>query len=171
MPPGAARPCFRLPNRRRRTVTLARTLLRVLLRLLTIGALVVLGFIVALYLGGATWIVNRVLQRVDPFPDTSLQTARVSGNLLTELTLHDVRLIRADSQPAWRLDSVRAAYDPRRLFGNEIVIRERFEEGSAGPLGVDRVFGRGTTPGEVACYLVHALVTPGTAPDPRGAQR
>ena len=34
----------------------------------------------------------------------------------------------------------------------------RFEEGSAGSLGVDRIFGRGTTPGEVASYLVHALV-------------
>jgi beta-lysine 5,6-aminomutase beta subunit len=34
----------------------------------------------------------------------------------------------------------------------------RFEEGSAATLGVDRIFGRGTTPGEVASYLVHALV-------------
>jgi beta-lysine 5,6-aminomutase beta subunit len=33
----------------------------------------------------------------------------------------------------------------------------RFEEGSAGSLGVDRIFGRGTTPGEVASYLVHEL--------------
>jgi beta-lysine 5,6-aminomutase beta subunit len=36
----------------------------------------------------------------------------------------------------------------------------RFEEGSAAALGVDRIFGRGTTPGEVASYLVHALVAP-----------
>ena len=35
----------------------------------------------------------------------------------------------------------------------------RFEEGSAARLGVDRLFGRGTTPSEVASYLVHALVT------------
>ena len=42
----------------------------------------------------------------------------------------------------------------------------RFEEGSAGALGVDRVFGRGTTPGEVASYLVHRLVTPDTARQP-----
>lgn len=34
----------------------------------------------------------------------------------------------------------------------------RFEPGSAPVLGVDRVFGRGTTPGEVASYLVHELV-------------
>ena len=34
----------------------------------------------------------------------------------------------------------------------------RFEEGSESALGVDRIFGRGTTPGEVASYLVHELV-------------
>jgi beta-lysine 5,6-aminomutase beta subunit len=36
----------------------------------------------------------------------------------------------------------------------------RFEEGSAAKLGVDRIFGRGTTPGEVASYLVHELAHP-----------
>jgi beta-lysine 5,6-aminomutase beta subunit len=35
----------------------------------------------------------------------------------------------------------------------------RFEERMADELGVDRVFTRGTTPGEVASYLVHRLVT------------
>ena len=35
----------------------------------------------------------------------------------------------------------------------------RFEQGSAGKLGVDRIFGKGTTPGEVASYLVHAMDT------------
>jgi beta-lysine 5,6-aminomutase beta subunit len=34
----------------------------------------------------------------------------------------------------------------------------RFEETMAPDLGVDRVFTRGTTPGEVASYLVHRLV-------------
>ena len=33
----------------------------------------------------------------------------------------------------------------------------RFDPMMAGELGVDRVFGRGTTPGEVASYLVHAM--------------
>ncbi|NLW99242.1 MAG: lysine 2,3-aminomutase [Actinomycetales bacterium] len=47
-----------------------------------------------------------------------------------------------------------------------IVGGPRFEEGSAAALGVDRVFGRGTTPAEVASYLVHALVhAPERAPD------
>ncbi len=34
----------------------------------------------------------------------------------------------------------------------------RFDETMAAALGVDRIFGRGTTPGEVASYLVHALL-------------
>jgi beta-lysine 5,6-aminomutase beta subunit len=34
----------------------------------------------------------------------------------------------------------------------------RFDEGMTGELGVDRIFGKGTTPGEVASYLVSALV-------------
>ncbi|MCI0689714.1 MAG: cobalamin-dependent protein [Sporichthyaceae bacterium] len=35
----------------------------------------------------------------------------------------------------------------------------RFDESASGELGVDRIFGKGTTPGEVASYLVHALAT------------
>jgi beta-lysine 5,6-aminomutase beta subunit len=35
----------------------------------------------------------------------------------------------------------------------------RFDETAASELGVDRIFGRGTTPTEVASYLVHALFT------------
>jgi beta-lysine 5,6-aminomutase beta subunit len=34
----------------------------------------------------------------------------------------------------------------------------RFDESMADELGVDRIFGRGTTPGEVASFLVHRLV-------------
>ncbi|MFK3984393.1 OAM dimerization domain-containing protein [Micromonospora sp. NPDC050397] len=39
-----------------------------------------------------------------------------------------------------------------------IVGGPRFDELMTGELGVDRIFGRGTTPREVASYLVHALV-------------
>jgi len=39
----------------------------------------------------------------------------------------------------------------------------RFDEAMAGPLGVDRVFARGTTPADVASFLVHELVTRGRA--------
>lgn len=37
----------------------------------------------------------------------------------------------------------------------------RFDEHAAKELGVDRIFGRGTTPGEVASYLAHALTSTG----------
>jgi len=33
----------------------------------------------------------------------------------------------------------------------------RFDESMAGDLGVDRIFGRGTTPGDVASFLVHRI--------------
>jgi beta-lysine 5,6-aminomutase beta subunit len=39
----------------------------------------------------------------------------------------------------------------------------RFDESMAGQLGVDRIFGRGTTPAEVASYLVHRIVGEGSA--------
>jgi beta-lysine 5,6-aminomutase beta subunit len=45
----------------------------------------------------------------------------------------------------------------------------RFEDGSEGRLGVDRIFGRGTTPGEVASYLVHALAPAPATPSGRKA--
>ena len=48
-----------------------------------------------------------------------------------------------------------------------IVGGPRFDQGSAAALGVDRIFGKGTTPGEVASYLVHAIgAPPGAAPEP-----
>jgi beta-lysine 5,6-aminomutase beta subunit len=40
----------------------------------------------------------------------------------------------------------------------------RFDVSTARELGVDQVFGRGTTPGEVASYLVHALRRPEVTP-------
>jgi beta-lysine 5,6-aminomutase beta subunit len=39
----------------------------------------------------------------------------------------------------------------------------RFDPGMAGQLGVDKIFGKGTTPREVASYLVHALAPAGAA--------
>ncbi len=52
----------------------------------------------------------------------------------------------------------REAYPPtsRPLL---VVGGPRFDETMAPELGVDRIFTRGTTPGEVASYLVHRLVT------------
>jgi beta-lysine 5,6-aminomutase beta subunit len=49
----------------------------------------------------------------------------------------------------------REAFGPRRPL--LVVGGPRFDEMMSAELGVDRVFGRGTTPREVASYLVHAL--------------
>jgi beta-lysine 5,6-aminomutase beta subunit len=46
-------------------------------------------------------------------------------------------------------ESYPAARRPLLIVGGP-----RFDEGAAEELGVDRVFSRGTTPGEVASYLV-----------------
>lgn len=47
---------------------------------------------------------------------------------------------------------------PRERRPLIVVGGPRFDESAAAELGVDRIFGRGTTPGEVASYLVHRLV-------------
>jgi beta-lysine 5,6-aminomutase beta subunit len=47
---------------------------------------------------------------------------------------------------------------PRPLL---VVGGPRFDPGAARDLGVDKIFGRGTTPREVASYLAHALAGPG----------
>nr|WP_281363326.1 cobalamin-dependent protein [Nocardioides perillae] len=63
--------------------------------------------------------------------------------------LHNVRETVAAFREAWP-DETR----PLLVAGGP-----RFDETMAGELGVDRVFSRGTTPGEVASFLVHRLVT------------
>lgn len=63
--------------------------------------------------------------------------------------LHNIRQMAAAFREA-------TPADRRPLL---IVGGPRIDELAAGELGVDRIFGRGTTPREVASYLVHALVT------------
>lgn len=59
------------------------------------------------------------------------------------------------------------AHERRPLL---VVGGPRFEPSHAALLGVDRVFGRGTSPGDVASYLVHALLPQArTAPEPSPA--
>jgi beta-lysine 5,6-aminomutase beta subunit len=76
------------------------------------------------------------------------------------VTQRDAHLLNSKEMSA----AFREAYpsDRRPLL---IVGGPRFDEAMTAELGVDRIFGRGTTPGEVASYLVHALVAQrGTAP-------
>jgi len=55
--------------------------------------------------------------------------------------------------------AVRAASWPAPGRPLLVVGGPRFDVSAAAELGVDRVFGRGTTPAEVASYLAHALQT------------
>ena len=68
------------------------------------------------------------------------------------VTQRDAHLLNTREMSA----AFREAYpaDRRPLL---VVGGPRFDETLAGELGVDRVFTRGTTPGEVASYLVHRL--------------
>ena len=59
-----------------------------------------------------------------------------------------------------------AAGPPRPLL---VVGGPRFEVSMAADLGVDRIFGKGTTPRDVASYLVHALA-PAGRPDAPAAR-
>ena len=103
---------------------LARTAARVLLGLLTMGILVAGGLVLGLYLGGATWAVNRVLEAVNPYAGTTLQIARVGGSLFRTIRLYDVRLTRPDGAIPVRLDSLALTYDLRSLLGGSVLIQE-----------------------------------------------
>jgi beta-lysine 5,6-aminomutase beta subunit len=62
--------------------------------------------------------------------------------------LHHVREVAAALSAHW------PAARPRPLL---LVGGPRFDPAAAADIGADRVFAKGTTPGEVASYLVHAL--------------
>ncbi|MDI6908370.1 OAM dimerization domain-containing protein [Nocardioides sp.] len=74
------------------------------------------------------------------------------------VTQRDAHLLNTREMSA----AFREAYpaDRRPLL---VVGGPRFDESMAGDLGVDRIFVRGTTPTEVASYLVHRLAAKGAA--------
>jgi beta-lysine 5,6-aminomutase beta subunit len=68
------------------------------------------------------------------------------------VTQRDAHLHNARERAAAFTEAYPAGRRPLLVIGGP-----RFDEQAAGEIGVDRVFGKGTTPGEVASYLVHAL--------------
>ncbi len=72
------------------------------------------------------------------------------------VTQRDAHILNTKEMSAAFRESYPAAQRPVLLVGGP-----RFEEKQAADLGVDKVFGRGTTPGEVVSYLVNRIV--GTA--------
>lgn len=82
------------------------------------------------------------------------QEERADAVLVSQVvTQRDAHLLNTREMSA----AFREAYPPakRPLL---VVGGPRFDENAASELGVDRVFSRGTTPGEVASFLVHRLV-------------
>ena len=69
------------------------------------------------------------------------------------VTQRDAHILNTKEMSAAFREAYPAARRPLLIIGGP-----RFDEAQAGDLGVDRVFTRGTTPGEVASYLVHALI-------------
>ena len=68
------------------------------------------------------------------------------------VTQRDAHLQNTRAMSAAFREALPAGKRPLLIVGGP-----RFDELMAGELGVDRIFGRGTTPREVASYLVHAL--------------
>jgi len=68
------------------------------------------------------------------------------------VTQRDAHLTNAREMSAAFREAYPAGQTPLLVVGGP-----RFDEHASTELGVDRIFGRGTTPGEVASYLVHAL--------------
>jgi beta-lysine 5,6-aminomutase beta subunit len=69
------------------------------------------------------------------------------------VTQRDAHILNTKEMSAAFRESYPADRRPLLIIGGP-----RFEERQAADLGVDRVFTRGTTPGEVASYLVHELI-------------
>ena len=69
------------------------------------------------------------------------------------VTQRDAHLHNTREMSAAFREAFPAAKRPLLVVGGP-----RFDELATAELGVDRIFGRGTTPGVVASYLVHALV-------------
>ena len=70
------------------------------------------------------------------------------------VTQRDAHLLNTREMSAAFREAFPPARRPLLVVGGP-----RFDETMAADLGVDRVFTRGTTPGEVASYLVHRVVT------------
>jgi beta-lysine 5,6-aminomutase beta subunit len=70
------------------------------------------------------------------------------------VTQRDAHLLNTREMSAAFREAYPAGRRPLLIVGGP-----RFDESAAAELGVDRVFTRGTTPGEVASYLVDQLVT------------
>ena len=99
-------------------------------------------------------VVNLGAQISVPDLVASTQKYKADAVLVSQVvTQRDAHLLNTKEMSAAFREAYSDADRPLLIVGGP-----RFDEKMAGELGVDRVFSRGTTPGEVASYLVDALV-------------
>ena len=98
-------------------------------------------------------VVNLGAQVTVPDLVEAARKERADAVLVSQVvTQRDAHLHNTREMSAAFREALPAARRPLLVVGGP-----RFDELMAGELGVDRIFGRGTTPREVASYLVHAL--------------
>src|SRR3954447_12399970 len=100
-------------------------------------------------------VVNLGAQLSVPHLVEAAREERADAVLVSQVvTQRDAHLLNTREMSAAFRESYPAQKRPLLIVGGP-----RFDEAMAAELGVDRVFTRGTTPGEVASYLVHRLTT------------
>jgi beta-lysine 5,6-aminomutase beta subunit len=99
-------------------------------------------------------VVNLGAQVSVPQLVASAQEANADAVLVSQVvTQRDAHVLNTREMSAAFREAYPADRRPVLVVGGP-----RFDESMADQLGVDRVFSRGTTPAEVASFLVHALV-------------
>jgi beta-lysine 5,6-aminomutase beta subunit len=103
-------------------------------------------------------VVNLGAQVLVPDLVSRARTESADAVLVSQVvTQKDAHLANARELSAAFRSAYSGAATPDERRPVLVVGGPRFDPGMAADLGVDKVFGRGTTPGEVASYLVHAL--------------
>ena len=98
-------------------------------------------------------VVNLGAQVLVPELVEAAREARADAVLVSQVvTQRDAHIHNTTAMSAAFREAYPSGQVPLLIAGGP-----RFEEGSADALGVDRIFGKGTTPPEVASYLVHAV--------------
>ena len=98
-------------------------------------------------------VVNLGAQVLVPELVARARAERADAVLVSQVvTQRDAHLINTREMSAAFREAYPAGQVPLLVVGGP-----RFDEHATEDLGVDRIFGRGTTPSEVASYLVHAL--------------
>jgi beta-lysine 5,6-aminomutase beta subunit len=101
-------------------------------------------------------VVNLGAQVLVPELVEQARAERADAVLVSQVvTQRDAHIHNTSAMSAAFREAYPAAQRPLLVVGGP-----RFDEGATQALGVDRIFGKGTTPGEVASYLVHALLPP-----------